>query len=388
MLGVDNNLISQRTTCSLALYDLIWFRDDYEKNLIIDSNLHVDNVRLQHLFGLEALKVSAPTSSLRNYEVAACFIQFYYLCTISNRNAEIPHSTNYTLILLGGTWEQWLQYDTISYEILPYTVHISDGRVGRAIELLVNANSAVYLFHDVNPTTSTIHNVLFPMVIAAQRTTVNDDDSARLHIHLVKSNDQLLRVLEAGCQNWNHDYFDSQVSIGLTVAHSLGVTSSRFTLSYIDPSINSNNNIIDQISVIFSVIYHDFTLGRDGNLCISNRNKRFACYTRFMQYVQINWNNTNTINIDNSGENSNIHIEYITFQLKGNIVGNIIYSQTCAIYVNNYMITRIECITDIQTDDIINPNTVTSTYEYKAIDKITEVVAKNELSFAVIDVKH
>jgi len=370
------------------LYDLIWFRDEYEKKLVIDLNLHVDNVRLQQAFGLESLKFSTPPSTLRNYDVAVCFIQFYYLCTISNRNTEITSPSNYTLILLGGTWDQWLQHDIISYENLPFTVHISDGRVGRAIELIVNAKNAIYLFHDVNPTASTISNVLFPMVIAAQRTTVNSDDISRLHIHLVKANDQLIRVLESGCEYWNQDYFDSQVSIGLAVAHSLGVTSSKFTLNYIDPSIISNKIIIDQMSVIFNVIYDDFTLGRDGNICIFNRNKRIACYTRYMSYIQINWNKTNTIDIDKNGENSNVYTEYITFQLKGNIVGNTIYSQTCAIYVNNYLITRIECMQDTKTDDIINPNTVSATYEYKDIDKIAEAIAINELTFAIIDVKH
>jgi len=261
---------------------MIWYRDDYEKGLILDMNLHVDNVRLQHSFGLESLKVLHLQSSISQYDVAVCFIQFYYLCTISNRNSEIPSSSTYVLLLLGGTWDQWLSNDIITYEHLRHTVHVSEGRVGRAVELIANAKHGIYIFHDDNPI-STVSNVLFPLVIAAQRTYYEKNKSDRIHVHLVRGNSHLMKVIESGCEVWDHDYFDSQVSIGLTVAHSLGVTSSRFTLNYIDPLINKHDNDDDsddsdnQLSVTFNIIYHDFILGRDGSLCVIYMNERVAC---------------------------------------------------------------------------------------------------------------
>jgi hypothetical protein len=139
-----------------------------------------------------------------------------------------------------------------------------------------------------------------------------------------------------------------------------------------------------------------------------------------MAYIQINWNNThtnttttNTNDINTNGDtngintngdtndintngDTNTYTKYISFHMKGNVVGNVIFSETCAINVNNYMITTIECVTNTRTNDIINPNTSNNNTttnnnnndDSKIINKITEKVTMDELTFAVIDIKH
>jgi len=174
---------------------------------------------------------------------------------VGSEAAEAP-ALNYTLLLLGGTWAEWLVGlpltgdgggggggggegndggrgpPIVPYEQLPRTVHVAGGRVGAAMGLVRRAH-AVFLMHPGHPTTTTIDgslpgpapgtvdDVLWPLVLAAQR---------GIHVHLAAANGHLVRSADDAL-HWTALKMQRTAASGVVRLHGFAPTSAMVRAS-------------------------------------------------------------------------------------------------------------------------------------------------------------
>ena len=127
--------------------------------------------------------------------VVVCFFHQAYLCSVEIRNDMIKqrdrgresregegmgiseeegmkeggntkegNQSVYTLLLIGGTWNEWLRMAStipsssshsyhsplVEYDLLPSTIHVASGRVGRAVEVIATADDLLVIHRGSN----------------------------------------------------------------------------------------------------------------------------------------------------------------------------------------------------------------------------------------------
>lgn len=274
--------ISDVNALSLRHYDSVWSRSAFELELLADlSGAEIASPgRMQHAFGLgmakEAVVQNSEVGALGSYSdggvwenfaalavVVVCIYPFVDLCCQTNREHYVqmhrgsfdPSSfqARYTLLLLGGTWNDWLSVGLgadgmpfLSQQDLMSVIHVREGHVGDALNIVQQAAVVAVL----NPTygntqrfaalqqcqhaantassearirglldcqrdfpVSTTSEALWPLVAAAV-------SSAK--IHLLNSSPQLMDVVRQDCSGWSQEAFVVMVRTGMNRLLGLG----------------------------------------------------------------------------------------------------------------------------------------------------------------------
>jgi len=273
---------SDASALSFRHYDSVWSRSPFEMELLTALNGAeiASPGRMQHVFGLgvvrEAVVQSSEVAAMGSYSdtapevhfapsalVVVCIYPHVDLCCQTNREHYVRMygsaldassvQARYTLLLLGGTWTDWLGVDTgadalpfLSQQDLLSVIHVGKGRTGDALNIVQNAAVVAVL----NPTfgntqsfaalrqcqiatdsssydararglldcqrnfpVSTTSEALWPLVAAAV-------SSAR--IHLLNSSPQLMDVVRQDCSGWSQEAFVVMVRTGMNRLLGLG----------------------------------------------------------------------------------------------------------------------------------------------------------------------
>lgn len=305
------------------VYDLVLFRDYHEMKLLEASGLHTDPMRIQHMFAsyAEIPFVSSEqwsTSSTEDSDshrsgnkhsvyprtaVAVCYFEYKSLCSQSARNSIIDPKDRdtYILLLLGGTWSDWISpldsnkenendqdMNVLNVDILHRVVHVKEGRTGAAQHLITHAgNGTVYNFHGVweggvvqvdsfNPSekeevqANTVNDTIWPVVAFCARATYNSrsrvnakgvnsvaieansgdasdssdreeetiDQSGRLHF--LEWNDHIISIVSnENCESWDREYLEESVYKAILRLHGLGTSRTKVHIGVWDILYNS-----------------------------------------------------------------------------------------------------------------------------------------------------
>jgi glycosyltransferase involved in cell wall biosynthesis len=290
---------------TLNYYDVILFRDFYEIILFRDAGVVIDNLRIQHSFGVvDNIDMNLISNIHQDEILVVCFINYIHLCTISNRMKIISKmNSSYTLLLLGGNWSQWV--DGINNEFiiimgnLYRTIHVADMRTGIASKIISSITGTIYILHDnyidnINEISSnndgetdpviinTVNNIIWPIIYACIR---NNKLSSHvgdyyLRVHLPKSNNQLMNLFQEDCENWDYNYLKSSISTGFIRLY--GLANSLSTLNFNIYKENNNNKIynINETVIKLENVYSKFVVGKDGKCCIENNDYPLICIIR------------------------------------------------------------------------------------------------------------
>ena len=249
-------------------YDLVWYRDKFEIDLLRRHGVHFVDLRLQHAFGVglqgndadppemnKAASSQPPHVERRENENSTktisdlfiCFRPWSHLCTMENRknlrNRQKREEKNLRgegegtgeemggegervdkedmLLLLGGRWEEWLgEPGLVDQATLSNVVFVRDGSIGNAKDLIRRA-STVFIFHagTDEDTTRTTTDVLWPFVAAAV---------ADKRIHFLRKNDHLLSLVHDWLNTWDEDvYLRRSIVSGVDRLHGLASSIAR-----------------------------------------------------------------------------------------------------------------------------------------------------------------
>lgn len=351
-----NNDFDMSSILNLNHYDVILFRDFYEISLFRDAGIIMDNLRIQHSFGVvDNIDMNSITNIHQDEILVVCFINYIHLCTISNR-MKITNKMNssYTLLLLGGSWSQWVDgVDNefiITRENLYRTVHVADMRTGIATKLISSMTGTIFILHDnyidnindiyINKDSeteilsiNTVNNIIWPIIYSCIRNnklSTHFGDNY-LRVHLPKSNNQLMNLFQEDCENWDYNYLKSSISTGFIRLYGLGKSLSALKFKI----YKENNNMIYNINetvIKLENIYSKFIVGKDGKCCIENKDNPLMCIIRPFDFfiITIQSNEFNCSNIESSNSLCIYNDLYskiisINFTLHGNILNDEIY---------------------------------------------------------------
>jgi hypothetical protein len=265
-LGVSNlsalELVSNDFRLSMSrTYDVILHRSPFEVNLLRRAGVELNDLRLQHVFGVGEHDPTTLMASARIDSVFVCFMAFHPLCTASEREkAAMQHRVIdergddpvSVLLLVGGLWEDWLACENVvRLEDTDRVAHVSEGQwSGEAVTLIQRARR-VFFMHggDVDRdqdgdlmrclesednlsswcSSETLSTSLWPLVAAA--VSADGSDGLRGRIHLATSNALLLSsVTTDGASGWSAASLDREVRHALDRLHGFGSTRSNLTV--------------------------------------------------------------------------------------------------------------------------------------------------------------
>lgn len=280
-------------------YDLIFFRDYYELQLLKSHGVVVSEARLQHAFGLTS--IDAPVgvdeeviAANNDYQhIFLCFIEYMHLCkevTMKAMVGQDSDSDSTLLVLMGGeSISDWIvdkyHNDVFQYDQISQVMHVQRGRIGIVTNIIMSTAGTIYLMHDHYSSaeeliTNTVDSIIWPAVVASISSSINNR-----RIHLYSNNIHLLAVINSNCQYWNYKYLVGSIHSGLLRVVALGSHATGLTASTLlnDPS----QSVVYSINLILHI--HNFLIGVDGKLCISYLGQVVKC---FLQHT-----NANAINL-------------------------------------------------------------------------------------------
>lgn len=307
--------------------------------------------------------------------VVVCFIDHFSLCTsVLRQDMVSTGDTPYTLILLGGSFKDWLEdrnnSPILNYDDLKYTIHVSGGRRGNAVGAIQKAEKIYILHHDniVNNGVTT-NDILWPFILAAV-------SGARIQLAKYNAHFQSLVGVEGNnfdSLDWNSMSMQKTMSSGLVRLHGFGVstarvevrrmgydsdghlqliqdttdlsfeeysTSSKKQSSSTKPSstINTDNTTENNTlpfskqllssPIILELNFSQFVVGRDGSCSITHNNTIITSLIRTMSFLVVD------IITDNTPKPDNIQVS-IQLSLRGNMFGDTIFNLPLKFLVNS-----------------------------------------------------
>lgn len=297
----------------LGHYDLLLFRDFFERSALVDFarargnealcrvELHAA-ARCDHLFGLdlaagtmgpgagntsdtiwgsreketavpvpgkEASQVPDPEDDWGQGMasppvVVVCFMQHAALCapaalqTLLGDGRDEAH-----LVLVGGSWEAWLHLGCVQYEALHRTVHIGPDRPTAWAHGLFAAARLVYI---VTPATNV---TIWPFVLAAQ---------LRVRIFLPQESVHVEALAGEPVMEWSGGYVNHAVRTVVGKLHGLGSAQSSVTLAVL--AVAAVQGQCEELRVLLSLSVQSFAVGRDGQACFLHAGQKRLCMIR------------------------------------------------------------------------------------------------------------
>lgn len=290
------------------IFDVVLYRDLYEKNLLIETEVKAhehrcaaedfdcstssrrdssDPKRWQHAFG-----VAIETPHIHSFPVVLCMYNSMSHCTRRIRDSMVSQS-NYLLLLVGGKFDDWLRYCTSESEIDCILKCVSDpplliGMLSRTLhfssyqsELLSRLCAAerVYLLFDAQNERDLVNDQLWPLITAA----VCDRPIHFLH----HPGSHMRAVLSDGCDSWNEEYLETSWRYASQRLHGLASSQSKVSISSNYP--NGQYFSLDHLShhsLIFQPQMDHFLTGRDGKICLYVDGSSRICLIRdFLELV-------------------------------------------------------------------------------------------------------
>jgi hypothetical protein len=216
------------------------------EELVVDKEDRID-------IPAEYSSISQLLSTLHQNEIqpvaVVCFHQFADLCTLSSRREFVSMASDeYHLILLGGTFDEWLSLnignDTIvDYSMIHRVLHIPTGESTLYAQALLLRVSKTYIMHGSSSNDDEIGNndcaigsvlgssaacidtyssVVWPLMVSA---------NGAANIAIARPNQFLINVVQKDTvKSWTGKYVHNQVQRCLSKLHGLGSSASTFHL--------------------------------------------------------------------------------------------------------------------------------------------------------------
>ena len=352
-IGVDTSLVRRAVdrdglqALTVSHYEVAWYRDPYELNILLAAGVKIPSFRLQHAFGVwgdtfkehlvgddsvawsgvaadAALTEGGSTRGTRSSEVQRaegeseiqgdntaggsenrplptlflCYFSVAHLCTSVQRNKQ--HSGEYALLLYGGSWSQWLELqDVVGYADLHRTFFVPSRHQSSVLHRLKYASRLVLMSpegfvgipaEDISQVRSGQKNLLQFNI-----STVEDSiwpitacvQSGTL-VHLLQSNEHLISVSQSGCNLWDKSYMMRGIAAGIARMNGLARSHSSVFVKNADISELDNINLIESGVYLLNLTMTNFVLGLDGQCCFIYENETLGCYFRSDVMVGIN----------------------------------------------------------------------------------------------------
>eukprot|EP01042_Synura_sphagnicola_P001744 gene1744-2045_t len=338
IIGVDESYVESAraaTGLSMGRYEVIFYRDDVDLQMLVSMGVDLDPFRLQHLFGVGgALNTSGDVDSIwrdgddrdmwtahipsmsttsgdRNESVKGaggggvprdegggepgvmvlCFFHWARICTAAARKRLLAGAGNHTLVLLGGRLGDWLEiedgYIVVDPDVTPLarTVHVPDGYKSNVLDLM-RRSDGVYLMAGgfTSEERSNGQGAGAGSSGLVSRSTVQNViwpvvACARfgLRVHLPVRNDHLIAVAQSNAEEWTEDYAMRAVGAGLARMTGFGSHSSRFTFA---EDTEARPSLSREGVNLVHLDFHRFVLGEDGECCFVHREQTLGCYFR------------------------------------------------------------------------------------------------------------
>ena len=302
-----------------------------------------------------------------------CFIEHSDHCMRNTRrrilalSEPIVEEGKYLLLLIGGTWDAWLELgidegvkaesrdSVVQGETVHQVVHITAGSLGNeAFSLFARAKVVYILHHDDridNISTGrlgTTHDVIWPMVMATRF-------GAR--VHLSQGSEHLLSVVNEGCDRWWHTDLQKTMRRAIGKLHGLASKNSRVVATPLPAPIihryeQQQQDIGERMSIVylrFRLEFFNYVPGRDGQCCIIFNKRVFSCIIRNMRELVIEFRGA--FSLDNpvlsSSNSSNLsllqflNVSFLELELRGNLFSDPIFIARLSLLINNETVAGI-----------------------------------------------
>jgi glycosyltransferase involved in cell wall biosynthesis len=361
VLGYDPQLVVEhmRRTGDLPQdltfthYDSVWYRSDYDVALLQQAVSEVVSAsRWQHMFGVgEAAQDRNATVSV----LLVCYLTDALSCSPASRAqllnqihkqyfGEDYSEESYVLLLLGGTWNDWLAMgedkseSIVSRQELHRTVHVREGEVGDAVALVQSAEvvvvlgapvgegdplracvdhpdhaavgvsgtevlggdpgSVAVLMCQVDRTAGSVGDTLWPLLAAAV---------GGRRIHLPHITPHVAHLVAAGeLEYWSREtLLYSMVKVGCDRLLGLGSRHSSFAVRWLTSGTQEDNLLENFVAnhpadravpekeeslVWVELSYAHFQVGRDGEACLEQRGVHDAPDAGRSESTRAGWN--------------------------------------------------------------------------------------------------
>jgi hypothetical protein len=200
----------------------------------------------------------------------------------------------YGLLLVGGTWTQWLELHeaVLSYPILPLVTHVGPGRPSDWAHYLVRQASRVVLMApgDESGQDSDLGEApscpIWPFVLAAL---------SGAGLYMPSSNAHLLQLSREASNGWGAAHLDNGARTLVSKLHGLGSAYSRVVVKTLAttqsvPFLTSapasaqastcTTRESRNVTAIVGLELESFVLGRDGQCCFFHAGRRLQCLIR------------------------------------------------------------------------------------------------------------
>jgi glycosyltransferase involved in cell wall biosynthesis len=356
--GFDAELF--RKTCSVRVievpsfcssykhYDIILFRDYYD----IDAFEHLVGIALapsrrQHVFGISgidraaipALRLNGSVSTEVTSVTFICFFNVKELCSKNLREVYLSRHglSAFTLVLVGGTMQDWLNGEYFSASDLKRVYFISRFSSGVDLLNILNQSSLIVIIHNESTEkVSTTEHVIFPFVLSCL-------NNGRLHLSHVNSH--FIDLARQSCDTWDGYYLMNSTRMALNRLFGFPSALSSFSIRPLSLSLLNNScencNSHDWVILreckvlsrkidiktmpyaVLSLENFNFDIGRDGQVCINNAtatSDKQLCFLRPMEYV--------VITADPHLQSTNVEL---TLSIRGNVFGDFALSYNVSI---------------------------------------------------------
>lgn len=402
VLGVDLYLIERcKESHSVAHcqamdhYDMVFFRDYFDVNILLASGMKLHELRIQHAYGIGNVILSDATPSADlfpvrpfNYPhpVVVCFHFQKDLCTVEHRLSELssamkrtPDSINtppHRVILLGGKWTEWVDsgYHLFDYEMLPSITHIETTRIRTDLQDLFTNASIIVILQDYHRRMLSVQeDSIFAFVAAARK---------QVAVHLHSVNAHLLNLSNSDCNDWNgYKHLDMAINTGLKRMFGFAPAKANMQIDVLklqklslyqvecistNPSQDAlllQSGYVDyllaemeQPFAILTLSYPNYLLGRDFQLCLlrdGDTPDSMMCVMRGALYIIV---------VQKYPHKSSERIEY---KLRGNFFGDFTFVQQLIIpeylppSTNKQMATMLQKQIDPKVFTFLRDNSLT-----------------------------
>jgi len=224
--------------------------------------------------------------------LVVCYHHHLHMCSSEARRALISpggaDDLDYHLLLVGGSWDAWMAAPGVVVVAEPTAasggsnvhriVHVPAGNAAWLAHSLFSAAKVVYFMHDAAVATgSTIHDVTWPLLLAAQIGSIGPLDApasaiAAPTIKLAAHNQLLMLLARDNIRHWNASYLDQCSSRAVCKTHGLGSGATAFEVKPLGTRLWNVTDAAPHghagtVQLVMRVTPQNFMLGRDGDCC-------------------------------------------------------------------------------------------------------------------------
>jgi hypothetical protein len=303
----------------LRHYDVIWYRDSYDLKELQSQGLFFPLTRYQHVFGLSPRigrvgmqEESQVFSSVRRGPeaqhdiveevsiekrffcpqeavdiVVICPVEHVEACSHENIEINIG-SKPFTLVLLGGTWTQWLKNEALfkkslqgddglgAVSLLACTFHFEQG-IGNAVWLIANAKRLLYVH---NPSISKA-NEIWPFIAAG---------NAGVIVEILILDPRVVHVVQEFTSPWPDTYLRDCVLRGIARLHGFAPRSGKVEIEE-----GLLGGVLFSHPLLFKPILSNITIAQDGRVCFKQNGITSTCILWDLDVWLLSWNFTDPL---------------------------------------------------------------------------------------------